>query len=209
MDVYHVNWVDLKDTRDGPTAYASMCALSQVVAVDVASGGVRWILGPGGDFTLWDPSGSPLSDDEFMQCQHGLEVEGDRVLVYDNGWDRGYTRVAQYTLDTEGLRATLDWSWAGEHWYETTLGDADWLPGDHFLATKAHAECFSSEPGAHSEILEVDQPSGEVVWRLRFEDINTTIYRAEKLSGCTLFRDVRYCEEAAAAFVPVRALLGM
>lgn len=207
-DLYHANWMDIVDSDEGPTAYVSMCALSQVLAVDVATGAVKWKMGLAGDFDLVDAAGNPLGEHEFTGCQHGLEVDGDRVLVYDNGWYRGYSRVAQYTVDTSIMTATLDWTWEGESWYETALGDADWLPNDHLLVTKAHAECFGSSPGARSEVVEVDQPSGEVVWRLRFDDIDTATCRAERVDGCALFRDVRYCDTAATGFEAARAILG-
>ena len=208
-DVYHANWMDLLDTDDGLTAYVSLCAVDLVLAIDVASGAVRWTFGPGGDFTLVDATGRPLRDSEYPQCQHGLDVDGDRVILYDNGWERGYTRVAQYTLDATTRVATEDWVWAGDDWFEQTLGDADWLPDDHFLVTKAHPECLSASPGAHSEIVEVDRPTGEVVWRLTFDEITTSIYRAQRIDGCEIFDDVRYCPAVAEGFDAARGILGL
>jgi len=192
-DQWHANWVDLRDE----VAYVSLCKTYQVLAIDVATGALRWTLGRGGDFALQDGSGAPLADDQWFQCQHGLEVRGDDVLVYDNGWDRDASRVALYRLDTQLRTATLAWTWEGEGWNETVMGDVDWVGEDHVLIDIGHTECLTESPGVPGRIVEVDVASGAVSWRLDFLDLMDTSYRAERLDGC-VFPNAKWCPEVRA-----------
>ncbi len=99
-DVYHSNWVDIHEEVDGATAYVSLCNRYQVLAVDVATGNVKWLFGPGGDFTLYGPDGNRLPDSFYSSCQHGLEVaDGNRILMYDNGWAHGQSRAVEFEID--------------------------------------------------------------------------------------------------------------
>jgi hypothetical protein len=197
-DVYHANWVDILDGDDGPTAYVSMCARYQVMAVDVATKDVKWLFGPGGDFALYDTDGTALADSYFTSCQHGLEFDPDtnRLLVYDNGWATGHSRTAEFQLDLDAMTATLEWSWTETGWYESVLGDADWLPDDHVLLDQAHMEC-ANPTGRPTQIVEVDQATGGVPWRLTLPRVNDASYRAERIPSCTLFRNSKYCAATA------------
>src|SRR5439155_11268405 len=188
-DIWHANWTDIVDG----IAWVSLCHAELVVQIDVATGKIVGELGKGGDYALTDTSGQPLSQDEWFQCQHGLDVLGDKLLVYDNGVDRHHSRVAEYTFDTLQHTAQLDWTWPND-WYEMTLGDADWLPNGHLLVNKAHAECISSEPGSLTDIWEVDQPTGDIVWTLEMGDIEDASYRAERVDSCALWQDATYCD---------------
>lgn len=193
-DVYHANWVDILETDEGPTAYVSMCNRYQVMAVDVATKDVKWLFGPGGDFTLYGKDGARLADSWFTSCQHGLEFDpdGNRLLVYDNGWARGRSRAAEYELDLDAMTATMVWTWGEDGWYESVLGDADWLPDDHVLLDQAHMECASGS-GRPTQIVEVDKATGGVPWRLTLPRVNDSSYRAERIPSCTLFRNAKYC----------------
>ena len=195
-DVYHANWVDIHEEADGPTAYVSLCLRYQVLAVDVATKNVKWLFGPGGDFTLQNRDGEPLSDRFYSSCQHGIEVaDGNRILMYDNGWVRGQSRAVEYELDHAAGTATLMWSWTEDGWYETILGDADWLPEDHVLLDQAHMECGSSSPGRPNQIVEIDKATGGVPWRLTMPHLNDCSYRAERIASCTLFTNAKYCAQ--------------
>jgi hypothetical protein len=193
-DEWHANWVDVvvEDGRD--VLYVSLCYYGWVLKIDPVAGVVEWVLGAGGDFALVDHGGRPLGDDEFSQCQHGLEVAGDRVLFYDNGWYRGRSRASEYEVDPESRIARLVWTWEDD-WFESTLGDADWLPGGRVLVTKAHPSCWSY--GAPSEIVELDPLTGIAASRLSFADPDAAIYRAERIDGCALFADTSTCPALA------------
>jgi hypothetical protein len=190
-DPWHANWVDIVDE----VLYVSLCNLSRIIAIDVATGELLWTFGEDGDFSLVDSSGEPL-DDGFTQCQHGLEfTEDDRLLVYDNGTGRGYTRVSEYQLDPATLSAERLWTWTEDDWWETTLGDADYLPDGRILVGAGHSDCFSSNPGDRTTILEIDPASGEKLWQLRYVERNLTAYRADWADPCELFANAAYCPE--------------
>jgi len=205
-DAWHANWADIVDE----VLYVSLCNLGWIVAVDVATGDWLWTFGDGGDFTLVDAAGEPLGNDEFSQCQHGLEYRGsdDHLLVYDNGWSRGYTRITEYELDVASGVATLLWTWTEPDWFETTLGDADWLSSGNVLVGAGHADCFSSNPGDHTTVLEVDPVSGDKVWELQYTDVSTMAYRADSADACSLFANALYCDEVGARLEVLEPVLG-
>jgi hypothetical protein len=193
-DPWHANWVDIVDE----TLYVSLCNLHEVMAFDVATGDHLWTFGAGGDFDLSDIGGNPLGDGQYSQCQHGLEYTADdRLMVYDNGTDRGYSRVTEYQLDTTAMTATLDWTWTEDDWWETTLGDADYLDSGHVLVDMGHSDCFSSNPGDRSTIVEFDPVSGDKNWQLRYVPQDLTAYRADWADPCELFANALYCPDVA------------
>jgi hypothetical protein len=187
--------MDIHEGDDGATAYVSLCARWQVLAVDVATKDVKWLFGPGGDFTLYGPDGHRIPDAYYSSCQHGIEVspDGNRILMYDNGWALGRSRAVEYELDHAAGTATMVWHWTESGWYESILGDADWLPDDHVLLAQAHMECASTSPGRPNQIVEVDKVTGDVAWRLTTPHLNDCSYRAERIASCTLFRNAKYC----------------
>jgi hypothetical protein len=208
---YHANWVDLHDEVDGATAYVSLCDLYLVLAVDVATGGVKWVFGPGGDFTLYGDDGALLPDDYYSSCQHGLEVaDGNRLLVYDNGWERARSRVVEFELDHDASTATQVWSWSEPEWHEPILGDADWLPDDHVLLNQGHSECYSREPGRGrpNQIVEVDKATGGVAWRLTMPHVNDASYRAERIGNCAMFSNAKYCAATRARLGELKDAFG-
>ncbi len=194
-DEWHANWADVvvEDGRD--VLYVSLCYYGWVLRIDPVGGDVEWILGAGGDFELVDWGGAPLDPFEYSQCQHGLEVDGDRILFYDNGWWRGYSRASAYELDVDARRARLLWTWDDGGWYHGTLGDADWLPDGRVLVTKAFASCW--DYGDHSEIVEFDPLTGVAASRLVLRERDHATYRAERIDGCDLFAEVGTCPARA------------
>jgi hypothetical protein len=197
-DPYHANWMDWKETDRGPEIYVSLCFEYQILALSATTGDMLWQLGPGLGWTVQDALGAPLSDDDLPQCQHGLEVSGETFLIYDNGWERAESSVAEWHIDAEQKIATRLWTWT-DGWYEFALGDADWLPGDRVLVTKA------SQFGLGS-IVEVDKATGQVANQMSLDQGGYT-YRAERYAGCDLFTSVRECESLATRYSEVEALL--
>jgi hypothetical protein len=203
-DPWHANWVDIVDE----VLYVSLCNLARIIAIDVPSGELLWTFGADGDFSLVDSNGDPLGDDGFTQCQHGLEyTEDDRLLVYDNGNDRGYTRVSEYQLDPYALSATMLWTWTEDDWWETTLGDADYMDDGRILVGAGHSDCFSSNPGDRVTILEIDPTTGEKLWQLRYIDRNLTAYRADWADACDLFANAAYCPEIGERLTELSSVL--
>jgi hypothetical protein len=197
-DPYHANWMDWQETDAGPVVYVSLCFEQQILALDGATGEMLWLLGADLGWTVQDGLGNTLSDEDLPQCQHGLEVDGDTLLVYDNGWQRQESSVAEWQIDAEQRIATRLWTWT-DGWYEFALGDADWLPGDRVLVTKAASF-------GEAEITEVDQATGQVASRMRFDQGGYT-YRAERYDGCDLFTSVRACEALATRYAELERLL--
>jgi hypothetical protein len=204
-DPWHLNWADVV----GQQAIVSLCHAWTIAAIDIPTSQVTWKFGMDGDFRLVDPQGAALSWQDFPQCQHGLEYDGESLLVYDNGSVNRWSRATEYTLDPERMVATKTWEWSEPGWFETSMGDVDWLTDDHqrVLVTQAHPECFSPSPGWVSQIVEVDKESGEAVHRLIFDEDDTTTYRAERLGGCDIFRNAALCDDLAKRLARLETLL--
>jgi hypothetical protein len=198
-DPYHANWADWQDTPDGPAVYVSLCFSKQILAIDEATHAVRWQLGRGLGWTVQDAAGNPLGEEALPQCQHGLAVAGDRLLVYDNGQDRYQSAAEEWSIDGASRTATLEWSWTEAGWTEPYLGDVDWLPDGRVLVTEA----TSFGPAS---IVDLDPATGEVGGRLRFDQGGYT-YRAERYQGCDLFTSVRACPALADRYAEVSGAL--
>lgn len=198
-DVYHANWADHVVMADGSErVYVSLCYLYQVIAIDVATGEVLFTFGRNGDFSLQTSGGEPLAPAAFSQCQHGLEVDGDRILFYDNGWERGASRASEYQLDEASRTATLLWTFEDDPWWETALGDADYLPGGHAMVTQAHTDCWGPLYGDYSAVVEFDPATGDQAWRFEFDHVYDTTYRSERMEACDIFPVSAWCPEVEA-----------
>lgn len=190
-DVWHANWADVIVEDGVDKLYVSLCDISTVVKIDPLAGRVEWKLGKDGDFTLLDPLGSALPGTEFSSCQHGLEVEGNRILFYDNGWVRHVSRVAEYEIDTTAMTATLLWTWT-DGWYMCCLGDVDWLPSRRVLVNQARLGCGS----VPTTIVEVVPETGQVASTMTLRATDSS-YRAERIDGCALFANAATCPAIA------------
>lgn len=181
------------------SAWVSLCNARRIVRIDVATGAVDWALGTNGDFQFYDQDGSLLDADSMFECTHGLHKDGDRLLVYENGIDRRWSRVLELRLDEARREAHVTWEWDAGDMFNRICGEVDPLPADRYLVTvgdKGRNE--ATDPG----VIEVDRPSGEVVWRLRDarhpDDVR--IYRAEHVAGCSLHARVQACPTLLATF---------
>lgn len=194
-DVYHANWATRISESTGDAVYVSLCSYQKIIRIDPATDLVTWVFGNGGDFSLVDTAGNPLASGQWPSCQHGVDVQEGRLLVYDNGWARGKTRLAEYSLDTSTMTATLEWSYGEGSWYEPIWGDADRLSDDRVLMGMGHASCAGASPSNRSQVLELDVPTATPVWRMTMTDATQTMYRATRVDGCDLFHNTRYCPE--------------
>lgn len=205
-DVYHVNWVDLVDQGGQDVLYASLCNNDSVAAIDVPSGTWRWRFGPGGDFTLVDSSGASLPNSQYPQCQHGLQMKGDRLLVYDNGHQRGYSRAVEYVLDEKTMTATLAWEWTEDDWFERSVGGVDWTTGDRVLISMGHL-LSSPTPNDRTTFVEVDPTNGEKLWEIQYDDRPDFAFRAEAIAPCDIFGNAKYCPVSEARLKTLDSVL--
>jgi hypothetical protein len=194
-DNLNTNWV----SRDPQGAwYLSICGAQRLAKLDPDSGDVIWVMGPREGWTLLDADGAELGADGWPQCQHGVEVlEENRVLVYDNGRDRLEARVSEYVVDPGAGTVTRTWTWTEDNWYEQAWGDVDRLTDDRVLLGIGHCSCCQDASDNVTRILEVDRPSGSVVWRYDFPPDDSVLYQVNRIDGCDLFDNVAYCEGLA------------
>jgi hypothetical protein len=210
-DPHHLNWADVVETDQGLVAYGSLCYSRQIIAVDVASGEPLWKFGYGGDFTQVDDNGDPIpGQDDFPQCQHGLQMDGTHLLVYDNGFSRGYTRAVEYELDLQAMTAKKTWEYLDEGFWEEYHGGTDWLTPDHnrVLVAEGNNDCGNTSD-RHSQIVELDRGAGAEVHRLIMRDIGHWIYRAHRVDGCDAFANTKYCPALAARLDELGDALGI
>lgn len=194
---YHANAARLVDDERGEGVYVSLYEAREIWRIDRRTGDRVWTFGRGGDFALEDPAGNPLPDDELPSVQHDPEYRDGSLLVYDNGQDRGASRVAEYGLDEDARIAVLRWAFTEPGWYDPIAGDADWLPGGRVLVTRAFSREWSPGSDDVSQIVELEPP-GIVIWRLRWPDGSWSTFRAQRLDGCALFANAKYCPAVAA-----------
>lgn len=186
-DPYHANWMDWRETAAGPVLYVSLCFAHKLIAIDGTNGELLWQLGPDLGWTVLDADGSPLDDSELPQCQHGPEIDGDRILFYDNAQERERSRAVEWEVDPDTQTARRLWLWEEDGWQEDFLGDIDYLPNGRVLVTQAR---FGF--GTGTSIVEIVPETGEVASRMTFETAGAG-YRAERYDGCDLFASVSHC----------------
>ncbi len=195
-DPWHANALVPISDVDGEQVLVSLYELRQILRVDPETDLVVWRLGASGDFTLLDADGEPLGNQGWFAAAHAPELDGDRLLLYDNGTSSAGSRILELTLDEQAMTARQTWSWTEAGWQEPIWGDVDDLGNGHLLITRGHCdECGGANPESRSEVLELDRETEEVVWRLRFPHADDGLYRAQAIGGCELFANAKYCAE--------------
>lgn len=183
-DPYHLNAVAFV----GDAVYASFRDLSRIVRFDRATGERTWTLGLGGDLAL--------DDGGQFYGQHAPEIDGDRILLHDNGVGRpggSSSRVLELEVDLAAGVARTVWEWTEPGWYEPVWGDVDRLPDGHVLVARPHCGACAGGGAGPTQLVEVDPATDEVVWRLSESEEDDAGYRAERIDGCALFANERYC----------------
>jgi len=198
---YGANWAGVVNDGVRDAVVVSMCDTEQMIAIDPVSGDLVWALGERSPLEL-------VGSDEWLKCSHGSDVAGNRILAYDNGgWDDPVTRVVEYAIDATAGTATQTWEWREPEWSEPIWGDVDYLSGDHVLITKGHS-CISPTEDAVSELVEVDRATDEVVWRAALGIAGDGVYNANRIGGCELFANARFCPEVAERLTALEPWLG-
>ena len=96
-DVFHFNAMRLDDDGD---LICSFRHLSTILSLDRSkqTGQIKWKLSGKGD-------NFGLSDAEKTSCQHYVTVDGDNVMVFNNGNKEKKTDIRIYSLDKRNMKA--------------------------------------------------------------------------------------------------------
>lgn len=181
------NWAGIMTEADGSeTMVVSLCEGFTIFGIDMDSGAVSWTLAPDGTLDLGD--GDP------PRCQHGLDVDGQKLLVYDNG-AQPTSRAVEYDIDVAAGTATETWSWTEDGWRELAWGDVDYLGEDRVVITKGHVGNWGEGP---TQIIELDRTDDTEIWRLSFTEEADAVYSADRIDGCELFAETSRCPSLAA-----------
>lgn len=181
------NWAGIMTGDDGAeTMVVSLCEDYMVFGIDMDSGDVAW--------TLAEDGSLDLTAGDFPRCQHGLDVDGQRILLYDNGASPT-SRIVEYALDAAAGTAAETWSWTEDGWRELAWGDVDYVGENHVVIGRGHVDFGGGE--GPSQVVEVDRRDDSVVWRLRFSDDVDSIYSADRIDGCDLFAETSRCPALA------------
>lgn len=189
-DPWHANAFAWTEDVDGEGVYVSLLIEEAVIRVDVDDGDITWWAGKDQDFVLLDENGAELSEELWFQGQHGVHVTDGVLTAYDNG--KNPSHAVAVRLDPGAGTAELVKHWTEFGWYEPIWGDADLLPGGSMLIDIAHAECHGANafhPGGLVDVLADDT----VPWRLDMLDGEDASYRAQRIEGCELFGNSRWC----------------
>lgn len=197
-DPYHANWAWWTSDADGPAVYLSLRDRDAILRLDRDTGRFTWTLGVDGDFALLDAAGAPADPASWFYLQHAPELTGDTLVVYDNGLGRpggSFSRVVMYRLDVPGRTLQETWSWTEDHWREPVWGDADLLDDGHVLVARGHCwDCSSADVDGRSALIELDPALDAPTWRLDFDGDRDGLYRAQRIDGCELFANQRWCD---------------
>jgi hypothetical protein len=167
-------WLHANALALGPrgNTLVSVHYLNQVLSLSPDWHTVEWRLG-GGRATIALATG-----DEFSGQHTAHEVASGRVLLFDNGRDRGArSRAVEYRLD--GAAATKIWEWSspGAN-YASAVSSARRLTNGNTLIAFGMSAGRNGSSGP-TEAYEVS-PGGEVVWHLTVGG-TSTMFRVEPL----------------------------
>lgn len=203
-DWFHNNsvWYD----KNSNTVILSGRHQDAVVALDYATGSLKWIIG---DKTNWPEEYAeyfftPVGENfEWQWSQHAamLTPEGS-IFLFDNGNNKSklsdnytpaaesYSRGVMYHIDYDAKTIEQVYQYGkerGAEFYSPYISDVDYLEADHYLISsggivKKNGEA-QNQPAGIAEANElhsitVEQKAGETIFEIRLP-INT--YRAEKM----------------------------
>ncbi len=188
LNDWSANWAGIMLNQAGEeTMVVSLCESYVVLGVNMESGELDWTLGPEGELEL--------TDGRQPNCQHGLDIRDQHLLMYDNG-AAPTTRAVEFEVEPGEDSFTQTWAWTEDGWREQAWGDVDYLGHDRVVIGRGHLAGWGEGEGP-SQVVEVDTTNDEVVWRLSFSDERDAFYAADRIGGCELFGDVSRCHETA------------
>lgn len=135
---------------------------SLLLVIDPSDGRIQWSYGPG----------------ELDFPHHPTLLPSGRILVFDNGFHRSWSRLVELDPGAPGAQTNVAWDWRAADppaFHSPTRGAAERLAGGQTLVT-------DSESG---RLFELD-PAGRVTWRwlrpLEPDGRRRRIYRATRPS---------------------------
>lgn len=167
------NWLHGNGIQYGPrgNVIMSLRNINQVISIAPNFGSVEWKLG-GDNGTLALPDG-----DRFFGQHYVSEPQLDRLLVYDNGFERPgcdigtgagcYTRAVEYQINRSAQSATEVWEYRhSPDIYASLVGSARRLPNGNttILFGMLNGHTGSTGPTDRTAV-EVSQTGG-LQWRL-------------------------------------------
>jgi len=166
---------------DEDVAYLNGVANGTLYKIDRPTGDVLWRLGKHGDFTNPQDVEYP-----FAWGSHGFDRLPDgNVLFYDNGHDdRGFSRVAEWSLDEGARVAEIVFEYPGpdvdDLFVNPVGGDADRLVNGNTLVLAGSTH----EEATPARLFELDA-DGRKVWQAWFESSDPAVrfgsYAAERI----------------------------
>jgi hypothetical protein len=172
---FGVEWLHANSLAVGPrnNILVSLHYLNQVISIAPDWQGLEWRLG-GVNPTI------PVSPGAEFSGQHtARELAGGRIILFDNGLDRGGPSRA-LELDMSGGNARVEWEWGPMPAnFAAIVSSARRLPNGNTLVGFGLAEGVAGSTGP-TAFYEVDA-GGETLWRV--EPGNTNVmFRAEPLT---------------------------
>ena len=162
-DYVHFNAMRLDD--DG-NLICSFRHLSSIMCLDRSTreGQIRWILsGKGDQFGL--------NEIQKTSGQHYVSIDGDYIMLFDNGNKNGSTRIGEYKINTETKKLDVYKSYALGNKFTRACGSVQHLRDELYtigwgIATN-DAECMSV----------VDFAKGTTLMKVTLEDKQNVTYR--------------------------------
>lgn len=170
-DWLHANAVS--PTADGGVVL-SLHFLDQVLSIAPDFQSVRWRLG--------GVRATHPVDDPFSGQHTAAEVAPNRILLFDNGFDRTgerYSRAVEYELDGAVGRKVWEWRPERDNWARV-ISSARRLPDGNTLVAFGTAEDTGLGTTGPIEVYEVTA-EGTVVWHLTVGGAVASMYRATPL----------------------------
>lgn len=124
-DYVHFNSMRLNDDGDLICSFRHICS---ILCLDRTKDEdqIKWKLSGGGDEF-------GLTEDQKSSCQHYATVDGDSVMIFDNGNKTGATRICTYELDTENKTLKSFQSHAVDGKFSSACGDVQKLSGETYM----------------------------------------------------------------------------
>ena len=190
VDVGDANWAGVMVDDDGSEIMVvSVCEGLSIFGIDMATDEVVWTFGE-------DVGDLELTQGDYPNIQHGLDIQDRSVLFFDNG-AAPTTRAVEYAIDSAAGTASQTWAWTEDGWRQWAWGDVDYLGEDRILVGKSHLDNWGEDEG-FTEVIEVQRADGSVPWRLTFSDVHDAIYSADRIGGCELFAEASRCPDVQA-----------